>query len=63
MRIDDYVWLNPRLAEWHVDRRILLRADTFLSVSRRELVSDDWGPRNTKFNVDLVGRLVSGIGS
>jgi hypothetical protein len=41
VRVDDDVRLHSALAEGHVDHGELLRAHSLLSVSRRELVSDD----------------------
>jgi hypothetical protein len=61
MRIDDDVRLHSRFTEGHVDRGVLLRADTFLSVTRRELVTDDGGTRDPKLDVKLVGYRVSRI--
>ena len=40
MRIDNNIGLYPALAKGHVDGWPFLRADAFLSVSRREFVTD-----------------------
>lgn len=41
VRVDDDIWLHSRFTERHVDGRELLRANTLLTVTRRELVTDN----------------------
>lgn len=41
VRVDDQIWLDTALGERHVNRRPELGADTFLSVTRREFVTDN----------------------
>ena len=42
MRVDDDIRLHAALAERHVDHGELLRTDSLLSMSGRELVTNDW---------------------
>ena len=61
MRVDDDIGLHATLRERHVNHRPLLRADTFLTVPRRELVTDDGRTGDAQGDMDLLQLLVSRI--
>jgi len=53
VRINDNIRLDSTLAEWHINRRPFLRADTFLPVSGGEFVTNHRRTSDTEGNVDL----------
>ena len=61
VRVDDDVGLHSTLGEGHVDGGPLLRANSLLSVTRRELVSDGRRTRDSDLDVDLLTLGVSGV--
>ncbi len=61
MRIDDDVRLHAALREWHVDRRPFLRANTLLTVSRREFITYQGRTGNSQGDVDLLQLLISRV--
>lgn len=54
VRVDDHVGLHAALAERHINRRPLLRADTLLPVARGELVADNRRPCYPKRDVHFL---------
>lgn len=63
VRVDDNIRLHTALAERHVNRREFLRTYTLLTVSGRELVTDDGRTGDTEFDVNLLELGVSSIGT
>jgi hypothetical protein len=55
VRVDDDVRLHARLGEGHVDGGVLLRADSLLSVTGGELVTDDGRTGDAELDVELLG--------
>lgn len=55
--IDDDIWLDSRFRERHVDTRPFLRANTLLSVTRGEFITDDWGTGDAELDRDRLGGL------
>ena len=63
MRIDDDIRLHSTFRERHVDGGEFLRANTLLTMSRGEFVTDDGRSRDSKLDVDLLELGVTGIGA
>ena len=61
MRVDDYIRLHTALGKGHVDHRPLLGANTFLTVPRRELVTNDRSTSDTQSDVNFLELRISGI--
>lgn len=63
VRIDDDIRLHAGFGEGHIDGWVFLRTNSFLSMSRREFVSNDGRSSNSKFDVNFlsfcVGRVTS----
>jgi len=57
VRVNDEIRLDTTLRERHVDRRPQLRADTLLSVTRRELVTDNRLTRNPVLDAQRLAWL------
>ena len=54
MWVDNDIGLDPALAKGHVDGWPFLRADAFLSVSRREFVTDHRRTRNPERDMNFL---------
>lgn len=63
VRVDNNIRLHTALAERHVNRGEFLRTYTLLTVSGRELVTDDGRTGDTEFDVDLLELGVTSIGA
>lgn len=63
VRVDNNIWLHTALAERHIDRRELLGTYTLLTVSGRELVTNDGGTGDTEFDVDFLELGITSIGT
>ena len=61
MRVDDYIRLHSTLGERHIDHGPLLGANTFLTVPRRELVTNDRSTSDTQSDVNFLELRISGI--
>ena len=61
VRVDNHVRLHSAFRKWHIHRRPLLRTDTLLTVSRRELVAYNRRTSDTKRDVDFLQFRVASI--
>lgn len=61
VRVDDDIGLHPALGEGHVDSRPLLGANTLLTVSRGELVTNRRGTRNSDLDMNFLRRSIARI--
>lgn len=59
MRVDDQIRLHAALGEGHIDGRPKLRANTLLTVTRRELVTNDGLTRDAVLHTERLGGLVA----
>jgi hypothetical protein len=63
VRVDNQIGLHAALGEWHVDGRPELRADTLLTVTRGELVTDNRLTGNAVLDADRLDGLVARLGT
>ena len=63
MRVDDQIGLHAALGEGHVDCRPELRQNTLLTVTRRELVTNDGLSGNAILYAERLSRLVARLGT
>lgn len=59
MRVDDQIRLHAALGEGHIDGRPELRANTLLTVTRRELVTNDGLTWDAVLHTQRLGGLVA----
>lgn len=59
--VDDNIRLHSTFTEWHIDSWELLRANTLLTMSRGEFVSDDRRTRDSQFDVDFLSLDITGV--
>ena len=62
MRVDYDIGLYSAFAKGHVDRWPFLGADTFLSVSRREFVTDYRRAGNSECDMNLLQLRITSVG-
>ena len=63
MRVNDQIRLNATLREGHVNGGPKLRANTLLTVSRGELVTNNRLTRDTVLDADRLSGLVAALGA
>jgi hypothetical protein len=58
MRIDNDVWADATLTEWHIDLGPQNRKDPLLAVPTGELIPDDWVSRESQSDAECFIRIL-----